>query len=242
MDSEIYKTYYRMEREHWWFHGRTEILLSLLRTYFPNLNQAKVLDIGTGTGGLLEVFAKEGISITGHDASEEGVALIRQNGGRAELKKLPEDYQDAAPEYDIVLLLDVLEHVEDDREGLKAALRMLKPGGILLCTVPANKSMWGPYDEFSHHFRRYEYPEFEALMNSAMIPVRKISFFCTLLFPIIFTARMFEKTFLVRKAYRPYFVPGIFNKFLYQIFRLEKGILARGTMPFGSSLLGILQK
>ena len=245
MEPAIYQTYFEMERKHWWFHARQEIIFAMLEKYGPPLQSARVLDIGTGTGSLLEEFKRRGIQATGHDASEHAVKLAASSAQlKVELKKIPEDYRSASAEYDIVLLLDVLEHVEDDGQALKAALRVLNPGGLLVCTVPAYPKMWSTYDDFCHHFRRYEKKGLETLVKTAApeTTVLKFSFFCTLLFPLIAVGRFFERTLMNRKTYNPFFVPSLLNSLLYSIFRLEKKMLLKSDLPFGSSLLVLLRK
>lgn len=246
MDPSIYETYYKMERSHWWFHARREIIFALLEKFCPSLESLSVVDIGTGTGSLLEEFEKRGIRATGHDSSELAVEMAASSSRlKVELKKMPDDYQTARAEFDVVLLLDVLEHIEDDRKALEAALQVLKPGGILFCTVPAYPGMWSTYDDFCHHFRRYEKKDLENLMRAEglnQVKVMKVSHFCTLLFPFIWLGRFFERTFLSRKTYRPFFVPSFLNTILYFIFRFEKKILLKHNLPFGSSLMMILRK
>lgn len=245
MDPSIYETYYKMERGHWWFHARKEIVFALLEKFCPPLENLLVLDVGTGTGSFLEECKKRGITAVGHDASEIAVEMAAQSSGlRVEHKKIPEDYGATKEEYDVVLLLDVLEHVENDKEGLEAALRVLKPGGILFCTVPAYKSLWSTYDVFCHHFRRYEKKELLTLIQSLGLEknVKKISYFCALLFPLIAGARLLERIFMSRKTYRPFFVPSFLNTLLYHIFRLERKAVLNHDLPFGSSLLMVLQK
>ena len=63
--------------------------------------------------------------------------------------------------YDLIALLDVLEHVPDDLASLRAIHRRLKPGGALLLTVPANPWMWSAHDAAHHHFRRYTKKQLE---------------------------------------------------------------------------------
>lgn len=247
MDPAIYGTYYRMERELWWFFARQEIVFSFLEKLRPDLQQCKVLDIGTGTGSYLEEFHRRGIDAEGHDASEEAIAYLAKNpNNKIQKKNFPEDYLSETVRYDVVLMLDVLEHVQEDARGLETALRLLKPGGVLVCTVPACKAMWGPYDIVSHHFRRYSRSELKQLAEKfSGFKMVKLSYFNTLLFPLMYLVRVFEnlKYQITKKlTYEPHLVSGWLNQLLYKIFRLEKPILHAVNLPYGSSLLMVLKK
>lgn len=244
MDPSIYETYYRLERQHWWFQARRDIILAMLDLYRPHLRTAGVLEIGMGTGGLIEEFERRGIEIEGHDASEQAVALASKTcKSILKTKKFPEEYDGTdTKKYGIILLLDVLEHIQDDAHALKIALRLLKPGGILLLTVPACKKMWSAYDVMSHHYRRYEFQDIHRLIRiSDAIPL-KVTCFSTFLFPFLFIVRKIEGKFSRKPVYRPFFIPGFFNRLLYFVFASEKHMLRNGNMPFGSSLMAVLKK
>ena len=189
MDKSIYDIYYHLEREHWWFQARQEIVLSLLAQHYPLLKEAHVLDIGAGTGSYIETLTKMGIQTEGHDASDKAIAYLKsKTHGKVEKKSFPEDYV-ANPDgqYDVILLLDVLEHLKDDSAGMRQAFRLLKTGGVLIITVPAIKSMWSPYDAISHHYRRYRAKELKALVDNTSAKIKKLSYFSTFLFFLLYT-------------------------------------------------------
>ena len=96
-------------------------------------------------------------------------------------------------EYDLVALLDVLEHVPDDLGSLRAIHRRLKPGGALLLTVPANPWMWSAHDAAHHHFRRYTKKQLEELFLRSGLEIELLSYFNTLLYPLIAAARIAGK-------------------------------------------------
>lgn len=89
----------------------------------------------------------------------------------------------ATGSFDAVLALDVLEHLDDDTADLREAARLVKPGGLLLVTVPAFPSLWGGQDVVSHHRRRYTRPAPRQLFYRAGLPVPRATHFNTLLFP-----------------------------------------------------------
>ena len=143
--------------------------------------------------------------------------------------------------YDLVALLDVLEHVPDDVASLKAILKRLKPGGPLLVTVPANPWMWSAHDVAHHHHRRYSKPQLAELLGRAGYQVQIHSYFNSLLFPAIAAARLIGK--LRGHDSADDALPGArVNALLERIFALEAGLVGRVPMPFGVSLVAVLRR
>ena len=246
MDPTIYAAYFKFERYHWWNLGKLSIVESLVRRYCSQTEPLKLIDIGAGTGSYAEFFAKKGMMVEAHDGSPLAMPYLRDVCAHCVQKKFPDDYRQCNPEYDVVLLLDMIEHLQDDRSGIDAALRLLKPGGILLCTVPACKRMWGEYDVVAHHYRRYDLSEVRELVKDKRARIEKISYYSTLLFPFLFTVRFFENMAfrISRRApvYRPHFLPGFFNFFLKIIFSFEKYLIKFMDFPFGSSIVLVCRK
>src|SRR5207244_4418501 len=81
--------------------------------------------------------------------------------------------------FDVVLALDVLEHLDDDATALAEAARLLKPGATLVVTVPALPSLWGAQDVVSHHRRRYTKRTLRALFARAGLPAPELTYFNT---------------------------------------------------------------
>jgi SAM-dependent methyltransferase len=143
--------------------------------------------------------------------------------------------------YDLIALLDVLEHVPDDLGSLKAIRGLLKPGGALILTVPANKWMWSAHDVAHHHFRRYTKTELARLFRQAGYDIQLHSYFNTLLFPAVAAARLFGK--LRKSETADDAMPGKrVNSLLNKIFGFEAGLIGRMPMPFGVSLIAIVRR
>ena len=142
---------------------------------------------------------------------------------------------------DLVALLDVLEHVPDDLASLRAIHRRLKPGGKLLLTVPANPWMWSAHDTAHHHFRRYTKGSLEELFLRSGLEVELLSYFNTLLYPLVAAARLVGKVTRSRSADDK--LPGdLANGVLERVFGFEAGLLGRVPMPFGVSLVAIVRR
>jgi SAM-dependent methyltransferase len=143
--------------------------------------------------------------------------------------------------FDMVALLDVLEHVPDDAGSLAAIMTLLKPGAPLLLTVPINKWMWSAHDVAHHHQRRYTQAEIEALAGHAGFRIDLISPFNSLLYPPIAAVRLLGR--LTGKESSDDAMPGaMVNRLLDRIFGFERHLIGRVPLPAGVSLVAVLRR
>ena len=140
---------------HWWYRARRDILADYLTREGRLPEQARILEIGCGTGHNLPMLASFGsVEAIEIDPAARDIASLRLGRpvGAAPLPILPGVERNA---YDLIAVLDVVEHIEDDVAALKAMAACLKPGGKILITVPAHQWLWSAHDVVNHHHRRY---------------------------------------------------------------------------------------
>ena len=140
--------------------------------------------------------------------------------------------------YDLIALLDVLEHVQDDRAALAAIAGKLKPGGRVLVTVPANPWMWSAHDAAHHHFRRYARPDLRRVAQAAGMKVELMSFFNTVLFPLAATLRIVGKA-LGKTSSDDRVPPAPLNQLFTAAFGLERYVVGRIPLPAGVSIVAV---
>ena len=140
MEAEQHNLHAEIEARHWWFTGRRRIVCNLVRGVLQS--GARVLDVGCGTGANLAALARE-FSCLGVDASSQAIDLARSRFPGVTYRHVPEIGETAslAAEMDCVLLMDVLEHVEDDFHLLSSLLSPLRPGAHALITVPVTTGL-----------------------------------------------------------------------------------------------------
>jgi SAM-dependent methyltransferase len=165
-----------VERRHFWFAARNDVILSALRHTVGPLGGRRVLDVGCGTGFVLAALERAGLDTCGIDMHRAALLLARPRVVgplvRSAAATLP-----FFPDFDLVTLLDVLEHVDDDAALLRQAADTLTPGGHVVVTVPAGPHLWTTYDEVIGHKRRYDRVMLAAVLERAALDVRHISYF-----------------------------------------------------------------
>jgi len=241
MERAVFDRMAELDQEHWWFLARRRILDSLIERVVYPPHGARVLEVGCGTGHNLAMLGRFG-TVEACELDKCARALAGKRLGRkVKDARLPDLSMFERNAYDMVALLDVLEHVPDDIGSLRAIHRRLKPGGALLLTVPANPWMWSAHDVAHHHFRRYTRAGLAKLFLQSGFDVQLLSYFNSLLFPPIAAARVLNKA--RRNDSADDALPGAtVNGLLNRVFGLEAGLIGRVPMPFGVSLVAVVRR
>jgi SAM-dependent methyltransferase len=238
MEKRTYALLYEVEDAHWWFVTRRKMVRALLARYASP--HSKVLEIGCGTAATLSMLAKEGYQVAGLDMSTDAQQFAAERSipvaiGSADALPYP-DHQ-----FDVVLLLDVIEHIAEDTVALAEAARVLRPGGIVVLFTPAYMWMWGRQDRISHHQRRYT----QSVLRKRIpltLRVEKISYFNTFLFPLIALIRVFTETFHLQLPDENRMNAPWVNRICATIFGWEVPVVSRISLPFGVSLMLVAKK
>lgn len=236
MEPYLFRQMMEVEKSHWWFVGRRKIIDWALGR-FQLSEDSTILEVGCGTGGNLELLAHYG----NVKAMESDIAALEIARQRADVNIkhgwLPDHIPFEQTKFDLIVLLDVLEHVPDDGAALHALREKLRPGGKILITVPAFGFLWSKHDDLHHHYRRYSKPELMGLLRMSGYRVRYASYFNSILFPVIAAVRLFnrlsrnETTDDVKKP------SYLINRILCTLFGAERYLLGEFSLPFGVSLL-----
>jgi 2-polyprenyl-3-methyl-5-hydroxy-6-metoxy-1,4-benzoquinol methylase len=172
MDLPQFSVHAATEESHWWFQGRLMIVRALLARYIRPHDGRTLVDVGCGTGGVSAALSGE-YQMKGIDPIPEAIALAQQRfpGIPFRIGRAPDDVQDWFSIASGVLLLDVLEHVEEDFNFISTLLAAMRPGTLLLITAPADPLLWGEHDRGFGHCRRYTIARFRELWKG--LPVRE---------------------------------------------------------------------
>ena len=241
MERKIYEQMAKLDGQHWWFTARRRILEGIIERVVRPPRNARILELGAGTGHNLAMLAQFG-EVKASELDPVARELASERLGHPVVEAaLPDLSMFPADSYDMIALLDVLEHVPDDKGSLRAIHGRLKPGGALLLTVPINPWMWSAHDVAHHHHRRYRKGEVRRLAEEAGFEIQLLSPFNSLLFPPIAAVRLMGK--LTGRDDSDDAMPSpIVNKVLDGVFGLERGLIGRMPMPFGVSLVAVLRR
>lgn len=239
MERIVYDRMAELDATHWWYRARRDVLARLIERSVSLPAEARILEVGCGTGHNLPMLQRFGrVDATEIDGFARVIASKRlghavRDAALPELKGVPERT------YDLVAILDVLEHVEEDRAALVSMAGKLRTGGRILLTVPAHPWMWSAHDEVNHHKRRYTKKSFRAAVAEAGLKIELLTYFNSLLFPVAAAARLAGRA-TGNKDSDDALPPAPVNKLLERIFRAEAYAIGRLPFPPGVSLAAIV--
>lgn len=229
-----------IERWHFWFVGRRMFLESLIRRYQLNIRRS-ILDLGCGSGSLVETLTRRGHWVVGVDVRSEGLSATRRSSAEALLVQADATHLPFRSDaFDMVILLDVLEHVDEERVLLQLH-SVLKLAGLVVISVPAFPWLWGYRDEGAGHLRRYRRRHLVRVLSNAGFEVIELRYYQFFLLPILFLTR-----FLGRR--RPIFRDledrplRLVNALFGLITRVEVKLGQFFSWPAGSSMVAVCRK
>jgi len=246
MEQDIYDEMAKQEGQHWWFVARRKYVQKLISKYFPPDSKYRVCEIGCGTGGNLEMLSQLGC-VDAVELNESARQVAKSKEIKNVLGVCSGYLPDGIPlteKYDGVFSLDVIEHVENDLEAVKALKSLIAENGRLIVTVPAYQWLWSAHDEVNHHFRRYSKKTFLELFDSAGLKIRYVSYFNSILFPLALLSRITEKISPNKTATKTWGVkyPSVWvNALLKKIFELESIWAGKFSIPFGLSIVVVAE-
>lgn len=225
-----------VDGQHFWFKGKN-LLINYLLSKASQFKNAKILNVGVGTGEDLGTIKKFG-SVYVLDVDEQALDMIPEHAvvekKMADVCAIP--YPDNS--FDIVVAFDVMEHVQNDQKMADEIYRILKPGGMFVFTVPAFNFLYSAHDQVLHHFRRYNKKMVRPVMkNFTKITLGYWFFF---LFGPAAASRLINKKSASSSMFK---LPSWINSFFYQLLSFETWLLEHGlSFPFGLTLYGIYKK
>jgi len=241
MDPAHLKELIRLEDDYWWHVAKRELVCAIVERTFPS--PARLVEGGIGSGRNLLTFREMGYDVVGMDISETAVRHVKECGiPEVHQHDLGQPWPMAEASMDVVVLLDVLEHIENPVEALAHAGRSLRPGGGIVITVPAYPSLYGEWDRRLGHFRRYTAKALRIQAAEAGLSVRSLTHWNSIALPPAIVSRGLDRVF---RRHRETVFPPVsrpVNLLLKRSARAERWLLFRTGIPLGLSLVGVLVK
>jgi SAM-dependent methyltransferase len=243
-DAELFELLERLEPRSFWFRARNRLILWALRAHFPRARD--LIEIGCGTGFVLQAIQRDRpeLELVGAELFPAGLAVARRRLPHVPLVQL--DARDGRLEdsFDVVALLDVLEHIPEDGSALTAAARALRRGGGLLITAPQHPWLWSAADVFARHERRYRRSDLVRQVEEAGLRAIRVTSFVTLLLPLLAASRLRAgRASSTYEFEREFSLPRVLDRSLERMLVAELALIARGvSLPAGGSLLVVAEK
>ena len=243
--KHFFKNLAEIEDGNFWFRARNQLILWALGKYAPGMRS--FLEIGCGTGFVLSGISKRfpDVRLMGGEHFEEGLVYARQRVPAAEFIQMDALSIPYRSEWDAVGVFDVLEHIEADEAVLQQIYKALKPGGVVLITVPQHPWLWSAVDEYDCHERRYSYKELREKVLAAGFRILRTTSFVSILFPAMVVSRMAHgrtsvKDTLVGVGRR---IPPWLNYLFEKILNFEMVMIRLGVnFPLGGSRFMVVRK
>ena len=239
-----------LEDTYWWFVARRALVLDLLRRYLPAPETRDprpetriLLDVGCGAGATLQGLAQFG-RVVGIDSSPHALGCCRRRGQELLVQARGETLPIADASADAITALDLLEHIADDAAALREFARVLKPGGVLIITVPACPFLWSEHDEALDHLRRYRAARLRRIIAESGLVIERLSPLITFLLLPIAVLRVLQRLRPRKSGPQTALIipPRAVNSLLTKLLLLENRWLLHFNLPVGVSLMATARK
>lgn len=229
-----------LEDGHFWFRARNELIVHVLRRYFPQARS--MLEIGCGTGYVLRgvTHSLPQLRVSGSEIFLEGLSFAARRAPAADLFQMDAQRIPFSAEFDLIGAFDVIEHIADDERVLCEIHRALKPGGGAVFTVPQHPALWSAQDDHACHVRRYRRHELAHKLHTAGFRVVFSTSFVSLLLPLLALSRWrkHDEGSGSEMSTAEFRLPAALNASLYGVLRLERELIKAGLrFPAGGTRL-----
>ncbi|RAU23596.1 hypothetical protein CU669_00370 [Paramagnetospirillum kuznetsovii] len=252
MLEHVYESHAEIEDRHWWFKARRRIVYGLVEDIMDGAQRRLIVDVGCGTGGNIGPLAHVHDCL-GVDTSDMAVSIARTKYPHCSFRlgMAPESIVDVLDRTGLVLMMDVLEHIPDDRAALASLVEALRPGTTLLITVPADMRLWSVHDEAALHQRRYDMESLRRCWQGLPVKEHMLSPYNSLLyFPIRLARWLLRRLKLKSQSHSDFQLPlgpieavlaFLFGAERHRLLDLLRGRTKRGFRR-GVSLIAVLER
>jgi SAM-dependent methyltransferase len=242
-----YKRNFELEKTYWWFIGVRLMVTNLIAMCNPGRRPLKILDIGCGTGVLVDELTTQGHEVWGLDISEEALKFCRMRGHnkrlyRGDATNLP--FADCR--FDLVTAIGVIEHLDNDEIFLSEVWRVLKPQSCFVMLTSSFPWLWSMHDVANEHRRRYYISEIEKLFGASHFEIVRLSHMNFFAFPFLAVTLILHRLIYGLNPERSQRIfpvpPKPMNFILTEALALEATLMKWVRLPWGVSMIGAFRK
>jgi len=246
MDKRLINELEEREKNHYWHKTKRKIIKNvLIKADSPKktTRPKTLLDIGCGAGINLSYF-RHSFHCVGIEPDPTLAKQARYNSQTTIYQhSLPLDIPSLHNKFDCILLLDVLEHINNDLEALKSIVPLLSKEGIIIINVPALPILWSTHDRITQHKRRYTQQSLQRLINKAGLNTLNNNYWNSLAVPLIYLQRCIYYRHTPTNQYKlQTTLPKTRNSLYHRLLLMEYYITKPFKIPFGLSLLAVVNK
>lgn len=238
MENQVYQRYINNASQHWWWLSRIDIFESIIKKHFNSAKNLKILDYGAGSGVNINFLSKYG-DVTVYEPHIQTAKYLKKNYNKIRFFKGQKDQS-----YDLIILADVLEHIENPLKSLSILKNIIKKGGIIIITVPAHQYLFTKKDKILNHYRRYNKAMLTQQIKDLKLNIDFISYYNFFLsffiIPVTLLFKILNLNYINSVESKPNF---IVNELFKKIFSFEKFFIKNKIiLPYGVSLISIVNK
>ena len=240
--TENFQILYEVEKGNFWFESRNRIIIFLVKKYLEFVKSPTFLEIGCGTGFVLEGISKNcpDYHLEGTELYLEGLKFARSRSPHVKFFQSDATQLPFSEKYDAVASFDVIEHIEEDILALKNMYKILKPGGFSFLSVPQHMWLWSKNDDFACHKRRYTRKELKKKLLDTGFDIQFMTSFVFLLLPFMFISRLKKSQPEKMEELK---LPKVLNYMLSIGMRFDEFLIKFGfSLPVGGSLFCVAKK
>lgn len=239
-DIRAFERLAQAEPSSFWFRSRNRLVIQLLTKHFAQARS--LLEVGCGTGFVLRGIndARPELELVGSELHPAGLAFAQRRLPEADLYQMDARHIPFESEFDVVLALDVIEHIEEDEAVMAEMFKAVKPGGGAIVSVPQHPRLWSANDVFSQHQRRYTRRELTSKLRNAGFELRQVTSFVTTLLPLMLVSRLRQRDIATFDPSGEYRSPRAVDRIFEGLLDAERWMIATGvSLPAGGSLFAV---
>jgi 2-polyprenyl-3-methyl-5-hydroxy-6-metoxy-1,4-benzoquinol methylase len=237
------------ESDFFWSRSRNRLFKSIIYDHMTTTGKTKFLEIGCATGEFIQqIVENEHIEITGSEIYLKALLHAKKNLPDVDFIQFDVSQGLVGEEFDIIVALDVIEHIENDVAAISNINKMLRTGGCLIITVPQHMFLWSNLDEILKHKRRYSRQGLVTKLQENGFDISYTTSFLFVLFPLMLISRMFDKGRCQTQPDRAAIekrvkFPSALNRVFDLFMRIDEALIRLGfSLPFGGTLAVVAKK
>ena len=247
--ADLFHEFFKLESRNFWFKARNKMLIHLFKKYLGSSAKASVLEIGCGTGYVMQGLkaACRNYEMYGAELHLEGLKFAKKRMPDVEFIQLDATDLPFENNFNAIGAFDVLEHIDEDQRVMDSVFKALKPGSHFFITVPQYRWMWSETDDIAFHKRRYTRKELKEKLINSGFQVKYMGSFVFFLFPFMIISRFINKTKSTdtnnNAVMAELKIPSVLNTIFYFFTLIDVWLVKWGlSLPWGGSLVCVAYK